>query len=61
MPVYKAPLENMKFVLHDVLGASSLSELPGYEEASADLLNQIMESGAQVCEEVFFPLNQSGD
>lgn len=61
MPVYKAPLENMKFVLHDVLGASSLSELPGYEEATSDLLNQIMESGAQVCEEVFFPLNQSGD
>lgn len=61
MPVYKAPIDNMKFVLHDVLGASSLTELPGYEEATSDLLNQIMESGAQVCEEVFFPLNQSGD
>ncbi len=61
MPVYKAPIENMKFVLHEVLGASRLTELPGYEEATEDLLNQIMAEGAKVCEEVFFPLNQSGD
>ena len=61
MPVYKAPIENMKFVLHDVLGASRLTELPGYEEANEDLFNQIMAEGAKVCEEVFFPLNQSGD
>lgn len=61
MPVYKAPLENMKFVLHDVLGAEKLAELPGYEQATSDLFNQIIEEGGKVCEEVFFPLNQSGD
>ncbi len=61
MPVYKAPLENMKFVLHEVLGAEKLAELPGYEQATSDLMNQIMEEGGKVCEEVFFPLNQSGD
>lgn len=61
MPIYKAPLENMRFVLNDVLNASQLSELPGYEEATPDLMNSILEEGAKVCEEVFFPLNQSGD
>lgn len=61
MPVYKAPLENMNFILHDVLGAGKLSELPGYEDATKDLMDQILESGSQICEEVLFPLNQSGD
>ncbi len=61
MPVYKAPLENMNFILHDVLGAEQLSALPGYQDATKDLMDQILESGSQICEEVLFPLNQSGD
>lgn len=61
MPIYKAPIDNMKFVLHEVLGAEKLSELPGYEEISVDLIDSILEEGAKVCEEVLFPLNQSGD
>lgn len=61
MPVYKAPLENMRFVLNDVLNAGQLAELPGYEQATPDLMDSILEEGAKVCEEVLFPLNQSGD
>ena len=61
MPVYRPPIENIKFILHDVLNAAELSELPGYEEVSEDLIDQILEEGGKVCEEVFFPLNQSGD
>lgn len=61
MPSYKAPLENMKFVLHEVLNAEQLADLPGYDSATSDLMNQILEEGAKVCEEVLFPLNQSGD
>jgi alkylation response protein AidB-like acyl-CoA dehydrogenase len=61
MPSYKAPLENMKFVLHEVLNAEQLAGLPGYDSATSDLVNQILEEGAKVCEEVLFPLNQSGD
>lgn len=61
MPVYKAPLETMKFVLHDVLGAESLTQFDGYTDATADMINQILDGGAQICEDVLFPLNQSGD
>ncbi|MCK6417486.1 MAG: acyl-CoA dehydrogenase C-terminal domain-containing protein [Alphaproteobacteria bacterium] len=61
MPVYKAPLENIRFVLHEVLGVEALSALPGYAEATPDLIDQIIEEGAKICEEVLFPLNQSGD
>jgi alkylation response protein AidB-like acyl-CoA dehydrogenase len=61
MPSYKAPLENMKFVLHEVLNAEQLAGLRGYDSATSDLVNQILEEGAKVCEEGLFPLNQSGD
>ncbi|HEU4839747.1 MAG TPA: acyl-CoA dehydrogenase family protein, partial [Micavibrio sp.] len=61
MPVYNAPLENMKFVLHDVLGDEKLSGLPGYGDATPDMIDSILEEAAKVCEEVLFPLNQSGD
>ncbi len=61
MPVYNAPLENLKFVLHDVLAVESLSTLPGFEDATPDLIDSILEEAAKLCEEVLFPLNQSGD
>lgn len=61
MPVYRAPLDNIRFVLHDVLGAEQLSGLPGYEDVSRELMDQILEEGAKICEDVLFPLNQSGD
>ena len=48
MPSYKTPLENIRFVLHEVLDASQLSQLPGYEEATPDLIDQIIEEGAKV-------------
>jgi len=61
MPVYNAPLENMKFILHDVLGAEQLTEIPEFAEATPDLIDQILEEGAKICENTLFPLNQSGD
>ena len=61
MPVYSPPSENIKFILHDVLKADSLSGLPGYEEVSVDLMDQIVEEGGKICEEVLFPINLSGD
>ena len=61
MPVYSAPLNDIRFILHDVLDAKGLSEFPGFEEVSEDLINQILEEGGKICEEVLFPLNLSGD
>jgi alkylation response protein AidB-like acyl-CoA dehydrogenase len=61
MPVYKAPLENINFILKDVLGTDGVTSLPGYEEATPDIIDSILEEGAKICEDVLFPLNQSGD
>jgi alkylation response protein AidB-like acyl-CoA dehydrogenase len=61
MPVYKAPLDHIRFVLNDVLDAQQLSTLPGYGDATPDTVDQILQEGAKICEDVLFPLNQSGD
>lgn len=61
MPVYKAPMDDIRFVLDELLEAGQLAELPDYEEATSDMVGQILEEGAKICEQVLFPLNQSGD
>lgn len=61
MPVFNAPLDDIRFVLQDILQADTLTELPGYEDATADLVDQIIAEGAKLCQDVLFPLNQSGD
>ncbi|MBI2797009.1 MAG: acyl-CoA dehydrogenase C-terminal domain-containing protein [Gemmatimonadetes bacterium] len=61
MPTYKAPLDDMRFVLHDVLDVAQLSALPGYEEATPDLIDAILEEAGRFCAEVLQPLNQPGD
>ncbi|MDE2029390.1 MAG: acyl-CoA dehydrogenase C-terminal domain-containing protein [Alphaproteobacteria bacterium] len=61
MPSYKAPLEDIRFILNEVIDAPALAALPGYEEATADNIDTIVEAAAQIAEELLFPLNQSGD
>jgi alkylation response protein AidB-like acyl-CoA dehydrogenase len=61
MPTYKAPLRDMQFLLNEVFDAGQLAKLPGYEEATPDMFQSILEEGAKLCEEVLQPLNQSGD
>jgi alkylation response protein AidB-like acyl-CoA dehydrogenase len=61
MPTYKAPLDDIRFVLEDLLNVGQLSELPGYEDATPELLATVIEEAAKLCEDVLAPLNQSGD
>jgi alkylation response protein AidB-like acyl-CoA dehydrogenase len=61
MAVYKAPLKDIQFVMNEVLDVSSLSKLPGYEDATPDTIQTILEEAAKLCENVLFPLNRSGD
>lgn len=60
MPTYKAPLADIQFVL-EYLKIDQISNLQGYEEATSDLISQVLEEGSKVCEEILFPLNQIGD
>ena len=61
MPTYKAPLDDVRFLLDEVLDVAQLSTLPGYEEATPDVLLGVLEEGGRMCEELLAPLNQSGD
>ena len=61
MAVYKAPLKDINFVLTEVLDVSTLAKLPGYQDATPDTIQAILEEAAKLCENVLFPLNRSGD
>lgn len=61
MPTYKAPLDDIRFVLTDVLDVGQLSGLSGYADFPADVLLSVLEEGGRFCEEVLAPINQTGD
>ena len=61
MTKYNAPVGDIRFVLDDLLAIENHRNLPGFEDASADVVGAILEEGAKICEDVIFPLNASGD
>ena len=60
MPSYKAPVAEYNFLLNEVFDGSELSRLPGFEEATPDLISTVLEEAGKFCEEVLQPLNQGG-
>src|SRR5271154_6056216 len=61
MPVYRAPLDDYRFVMHELLDVEKHRDLPGYQDLSPDTIDDILTNAAKFCEEVLQPLNQSGD
>lgn len=61
MTAYAAPLRDIQFVLHDVLGISKYSNLPGFADATPDVIDAILEEGGKLAADVLHPINQSGD
>lgn len=56
MPQYTAPIRDFQFLLHEFLHVEE-----HFPDLSPDLTTPILEEGAKFCQEVLFPLNQSGD
>src|ERR1700761_3555219 len=61
MPIYRAPVEDYRFLIHDFLEDEKHRDLPQFEDLSPDLVDDILTNAGKFCEEVLQPLNQSGD
>ena len=58
---YRAPVRDHVFLLRDVLRIDSLSNLPGFADASSETVGQVLEAAAEFVEGVLAPLNKVGD
>jgi len=61
VPSYKAPVEDVRFLLDDVFQVGRYDNLPGFADASPDVREAILAEAARFCEQVLTPLNRIGD
>jgi len=62
MVTYKAPLEDIRFVLYELLGyEETIAALPDYGEATRDMVDAVLDEAARFCENELLPLNGPGD
>lgn len=62
MPIYHAPIRDFQFVINEFLNIEHYKgQLKGFDEIDESLVSGLLSEGAKFCEEVLFPINQSGD
>ena len=61
MSDYKAPVKDMLFAINELANFENVAALPGYEEASPDLVEAVIEGAAQVANDIVAPTNWIGD
>ena len=58
---YSAPIQDMRFVLNEVVGMDRIVSLPGYDSATPDMVDAILEEANKLASNVLAPINFSGD
>jgi 3-(methylthio)propanoyl-CoA dehydrogenase len=61
MSSYNAPIRDMQFVMKELAGMDAVAALPGCEDASADLVDAVLEEANKFASGVLAPLNRLGD
>jgi alkylation response protein AidB-like acyl-CoA dehydrogenase len=61
MSTYQAPLKDMRFVLNELSGLADIAKLPGYQDATPDTVDAILEEASKFASGVLDPINYSGD
>jgi acyl-CoA dehydrogenase len=61
MSEYTAPLADMRFVLREIADLDAVSQLPGCEDASPDLVDAVLEEAGKFASGVLSPINWTGD
>ena len=58
---YRAPLQDMRFVMRELAGLAEVQRLPGNEDATDETVDAVLEENARFMSEVVAPLNFTGD
>ena len=58
---YTAPVKDIAFVLNHVIGIADIAKLDGFEEATPELVEAILDESGKFTGEVLAPLNAIGD
>jgi alkylation response protein AidB-like acyl-CoA dehydrogenase len=58
---YTAPLADIRFALREVAGLGRIAALPGYEHATDDTVDAVLEEAAKLAGNGLAPLNRDGD
>jgi hypothetical protein len=61
MPTYKAPVDEALFLLNDVFHFERYGNLPGFADATPDVMEAVLREAGKFSEEVLTPLNRAGD
>ena len=58
---YTAPLKDMLFAMTELAGLDAVAALPGFEDATRETAQAVLEENARFVQDVVAPLNRDGD
>jgi len=61
MATYKSPVQDMEFVLNEIINVGSLTDIEKFEDATPDIVSGVLEEAAKQIDGTIGVLNESGD